>query len=63
MERVPHTSIYTMFLTVIIALAVLWFLYIITPESNYNIYYVKDEQPQINKELDKLDNEYNNAYY
>ena len=40
MDRVPNTSVYTIFLTIILASVILWFLYITTPENNYNIYYV-----------------------
>ena len=44
MEREPHTSFYTIFLTIVVSFAILWFLYIITPNTNYNMYYVKNEQ-------------------
>ena len=44
MNRLPNTTIYNIFLTIIIACAVLWLLYIITPETNYNVYYIKKKE-------------------
>ncbi len=39
MERVPNVEVYNIFLTIIIASAILWILYITTPQVHYNIYY------------------------
>ncbi len=41
MDRIPSVKTYEIFLTIIIACAILWFIYITTPETNYNIYYMK----------------------
>ena len=44
MERVPNTTVYNIFLTFILAFATLWFLYITTPNVNYNVYHVKNNK-------------------
>ena len=36
--RIAHEDIYTTFLTLIIAFAILWILYITTPYNSYRLY-------------------------
>jgi len=41
MERIPNTKPYKIFLTIIIAISILWVIFNIIPNIHYNVYYVK----------------------
>ena len=38
LERIPHKSIYDFILTLILALAILWIIYISIPYCSYRLY-------------------------
>jgi hypothetical protein len=40
-QRVPHNDIYDVFLTLILAMAILWLIYVLTPYTHYNLYIVE----------------------
>lgn len=41
-SRLAHENIYTTFLTLVIAFAILWILYITTPYNSYRLYLSKN---------------------
>jgi len=41
--RIPHENIYTSILTIIIAFAILWILYISVPYSPYRLYLIEEK--------------------
>ncbi len=40
-QRVPNNEIYDIFLTLIIAILILWIIYVMTPQSHYNLYIIE----------------------
>ena len=49
-QRIPNEYIYNIFITLILAFAILWLIYIIVPNSHYKLYLINTEQkPNIKK--------------
>ena len=40
-QRQPNNSIYNIFLTLILAILIIWIIYIFVPYSHYNIYIIE----------------------
>lgn len=41
-QRIPNNSVYDIILTLIIAVAIIWIIYISTPYSHYSVYLVEN---------------------
>ena len=39
-NRIPHESIYNLILTIVIAFAILWIIYVSVPYSHYCLYLI-----------------------
>lgn len=40
-QRIPHGNIYNLILTLILAFAIIWIIYISVPYSHYNLYLIE----------------------
>ena len=43
-HRVPNESVYTIFLTLILALGIIWLIYSSVPYSHYSLYLVEPKK-------------------
>ena len=41
LNRIPHESIYNIIITLVIAFAILWIIYISIPYSHYSLYLIE----------------------
>ena len=46
-ERKPNNFIYNIFLTLILAIIIIWSIYIFVPYSHYNLYIIEPNTPNI----------------
>ncbi len=49
-QRVPNNEIYDIFITIILAVLIIWLIYVMTPYSHYNLYII---EPKDNNNLKK----------
>ena len=42
-KRIPTNSIYNLILTLILAFAIIWIIYISTPYSHYSVYLLEEK--------------------
>jgi uncharacterized membrane protein YesL len=40
-QRIPNNSIYNIFITIVIAVLIIWIIYIFTSQSHYNLYIIE----------------------
>ncbi len=40
-QRIPNNNIYNSILTLILAIAILWIIYVFVPFSHYNLYIIE----------------------
>jgi uncharacterized membrane protein len=43
-KRIPTSSVYDVILTLIIAFAIIWIIYVSTPYSHYSVYLVENNK-------------------
>ncbi len=43
-QRIPNNQIYNIFITLILAITILWLIYIFTPISHYNLYIIEPKK-------------------
>ncbi len=43
-NRIPYDSIYNLVLTLILAFAIVWIIYVSVPYFHYNLYLIKPKQ-------------------
>ena len=41
-QRISNESIYTIFLTLVLAFAIIWIIYVSVPYNHYNLYLIKN---------------------
>lgn len=45
-QRIPHDNVYNIFITIILAILILWLIYIFIPYNHFNLYIIEPKNNQ-----------------